>query len=124
MLPISTFNKRPITIRVALSKQQKLEESIEAWKEALKMGPDDKDTRENLEKALRELKKKQDEEKKKNEKKPKKEQEKQKESKPQSKLSQQRVEQLLKSLQQKEKEVNEKMNETKVPAPSKPEKDW
>ena len=110
---------------VAFSKQQKLEESIEAWKNALKMNPDDKETRENLEKALRELRKKQEEEKKQKEKKQQKKDEKQKEKpKEQSKLSQQRVEQLLKALQQKEKEVNDKMNQARVAAPSKPEKDW
>lgn len=111
---------------VAFSKEQRLEESIEAWKQALKMQPADIQTRENLEKALRELKKKQDEEKKQKDKKQqKKEQEKQKEKpKEQSKLSQQRVEQLLKALQQKEKEVNDKLNQNKVAAPTKPEKDW
>ena len=111
---------------VAFSKEQRLEESIEAWKQALKMNPADKQTRENLEKALRELKKKKDEEKQQKDKKQqKKEQEKQKEKpKEQSKLSQQRVEQLLKALQQKEKEVNDKLNQNKVAAPSKPEKDW
>lgn len=108
---------------VALSKQQKLMESIDAWKEALRLNPNDKQTRENLEKALRELKKKQQEEKQKNKKEQKKEQEKQKQQ-PQSKLSQQRVEQLLRALQEKEKEVNAKLNQTKVPAPSKPDKDW
>ena len=111
---------------VALSKLQKLEESIDAWKSALRLNGDDKETRENLEKALRELRKKQEEEKKKDDKKqPKKEKEKQKEKpKPQSKLSPQQVEQLLKALQQKEKEVNDKLNQTKVASPSKPEKDW
>ena len=111
---------------VAFSKEQRLEESIESWKQALRMNPTDKQTRENLEKALRELKKKKEEEKQQKDKKQqKKEQEKQKEKpKEQSKLSQQRVEQLLKALQQKEKEVNDKLNQNKVPAPSKPEKDW
>ena len=109
---------------VTYSKQQQLEESIDAWKRALTLKPDDKETRENLEKALRELRKKQEEEKKKNEKNKKKEQEKQKQQPKQQKLSQQRVEQLLKALQQKEKEVNDKLNQNKVASPSKPEKDW
>ena len=107
---------------VAYSKQQKLQESIDAWKEALRLNPNDKETRENLEKALRELKKKQQEE---NQKKNNKQQKQQKEKQqPQSKLNQQQVEQLLRALQEKEKEVNAKMNESKVPAPSKPDKDW
>ena len=108
---------------VALSKQQKLNESIDAWKEALRLGPNDKETRENLEKALRELKKKQEEEKQNKNKKQQEKQQKEKQQ-PQSKLSQQRVEQLLRALQEKEKEVNAKLNQTKVPAPSKPDKDW
>ena len=110
---------------VAFSKEQRLEESIEAWKKALKMSPTDQVTRENLEKALRELKKKKEQEKQQKDKQQKKDQEKQKEKqKEQPKLSQQRVEQLLKALQQKEKEVNDKLNQAKVPAPTKPEKDW
>ncbi len=109
---------------VSFSKEQRLEESIEAWKQALKMDGNDKVTRENLEKALRELKKKKEQEKQQKDKQ-KKEQEKQKEKhKEQPKLTQQRVEQLLKALQQKEKEVNDKLNQAKVPAPTKPEKDW
>ena len=106
---------------VAFSKQQKLQESIDAWKEALRLNPNDKDTRENLEKALRELKKKQQEE---NQKKNKKQKQQKEKQQPQSKLNQQQVEQLLRALQEKEKEVNAKMNESKVPAPSKPDKDW
>ena len=38
---------------VTFSKEQRLEESIEVWKKALRMNPADKQTRENLEKALR-----------------------------------------------------------------------
>jgi Ca-activated chloride channel family protein len=111
---------------VAFSKEQRLEESIEAWKKALQMNPADKDTRENLEKALRALKKKKEEEKKQKDKQQQKKQQEKQQEKPkqQSKLSQQRVEQLLKALQQKEKEVNDKLNQNKVAAPSKPEKDW
>ena len=107
-------------------RQQKLEESIQSWKEALKLNPTDKETRDNLEKALRELRKKQEEEKKqkKEQKKDKKEQEKEQPQKQQSKLSQQRVEQLLKALQQKEKEVNARLNQQKVAGVSRPEKDW
>ena len=109
---------------VAFSREQKLEESIEAWKQALRMNPEDKETRENLEKALRELRKKQEEEKKKKEQQQKKQQDKQKQKPKEQKLSQQRVEQLLKALQQKEKEVKDKLNQNKVASPSKPEKDW
>ena len=43
---------------VVLSRSKKLEESIEAYKNALRQNPDDKEARENLQKALLELKKK------------------------------------------------------------------
>ena len=43
---------------VVLSNQKKLEESIEAYKNSLRQNPNDKDARENLQKALLELKKK------------------------------------------------------------------
>ena len=43
---------------VALMKQKKLEESINAWKNALKLDPNDLDARDNLQKALQELKSK------------------------------------------------------------------
>src|SRR6476659_3458891 len=45
---------------VAYTKQKELEPSIEAYKKALRLNPNDKDARENLQKALSELKKKQD----------------------------------------------------------------
>ncbi len=113
---------------VALSKQQKLEESIQAWKESLKLDANDMDARENLQKALMELKKKQDQQNKENkDKKDKKQdQQKQQEQKPQqqqSKLNKQQVEQLLKALQQKEKELQQKMQKGTA-SPEKPDKDW
>jgi len=114
---------------VALSKQQKLQESINAWKESLKLDANDNDARENLQKALQELKKQQEQ--KNNEdkdKKDKKQDQKQKqpEQKPQqqqSKLNKQQVEQLLKAMEQKEKEIQQKMQKGS-PQPNKPEKDW
>jgi len=113
---------------VALSKQQKLQESIDAWKESLKLDATDTEARENLQKALKELKKQQEQ--KSNENKDKKDkkddQKKQQEQKPQqqqSKLNKQQVEQLLKALQQKEKEIQQKMQKGS-PQPNKPEKDW
>lgn len=44
---------------VAYTKQKNLEESIEKYKQALRMAPDDQQARENLQKALRELKQRQ-----------------------------------------------------------------
>ena len=119
---------------VAAIKQQKLEESIAAWKDALKLNPDDEDARENLEKALRELKKKQEQQQQQN-KNDKKKQDKKQENKEQqnqqqqpqpqkSRLSKQQVDQLLKALQQKEKDVQDKMNQNKTRSLTQPDKDW
>lgn len=116
---------------VALVKQNKLEESIDAWKEALKRDPNDKLARENLQKALRELKKKQEQQKQQQEQQKKNQEQNKKEKKeqqqqppPQSRLSRQRVEQLLKALQQKEKEVQDRLNKEKQSSPRRPDKDW
>ncbi|MBN8855439.1 MAG: hypothetical protein BGO55_27505 [Sphingobacteriales bacterium 50-39] len=121
---------------VALIKQQKLQESIEAWKEALRLNTNDEDARENLQKALMQLKqqqqqqqqekkKEQDKKDKKEEKKDQQQQQEPQQPKPQpSRLNKQQVEQYLKTLQQKEKELQDKMNQSKVKAPNQPEKDW
>lgn len=114
---------------VVLSKQQKLQESIDAWKESLKLDATDNEARENLEKALMEQKKQQDQKNNENkDQKDKKQDQKQKqqEQKPQqqqSKLNKQQVEQLLKALQQKEKEIQQKMQKGN-PQSNKPDKDW
>lgn len=113
---------------VAFSKQQKLQESIDAWKESLKLDANDNEARENLQKALMELKKQQQQQNNENkDKKDKKQDQKNKqEPKPQeqqSKLNKQQVEQLLKALQQKEKEIQQKLQKGS-PVPNKPEKDW
>ncbi|MHA4808268.1 VWA domain-containing protein [Flavitalea flava] len=126
---------------VAHIKQQKLAESIDSWKNALKLDPSDEEARENLQKALIELKKQQSQQQKnqkdqkdkkdkkdqKDQKDEKKDQDqkKQQQPKPQpSRLNKQQVEQLLKALQQKENEAQEKMNQNKVKSSSQPEKDW
>jgi tetratricopeptide (TPR) repeat protein len=123
---------------VASIKQKKLEESIAAWKDALKLDQNDEEARDNLEKALRELKQKQqqqqqnkDDKKKQDKKQDNKDQQKQDQNQQQqppqpqkSKLTKQQVEQLLKALQQKEKDVQDKMNQNKVRSLSQPDKDW
>jgi Ca-activated chloride channel family protein len=126
---------------VALIKQKKLDESIDAWKHALELKPDDQEARDNLVKALLEKKKQQqqqknDQNKDKKDKKPQPDKEKQQQKdqqknpednhpKPQqSKLSKQQVEQYLRSLIQREKDVQDKMNQNKAQAPDQPEKDW
>jgi tetratricopeptide (TPR) repeat protein len=123
---------------VAMAKQKKLQESIDAWKSALKLDASDSDARENLEKALMQLKQQQQQQqqnqqnKKKDQQKDKKDQQDKKDEnkdqqppKPQqSKLNKQQVEQLLKALQQRENDLQNKMNENKVKTPNQPEKDW
>jgi Ca-activated chloride channel family protein len=104
---------------VMMTKQQKLEESIEAYKNALRTDPSDTMARENLQKALLELKKKNpskknDEKQKKDEKKP---------QPPKSKMNQKEAEQKMKLLQQKEKEVQERLQKNSRSGSSQP-KDW
>lgn len=118
---------------VTYSKQQKLEESIEAWKNALKLDSNDQEARENLQKALLEKKKQQEKEQQKKDKEDKKkdkqdqdknkDKQDQKPDEQQSKLNKKQVEQLLKALEQKEKEVQQKM-QSKNASPSKLDKDW
>jgi len=104
---------------VILTGQKKLEESIEAYKNALRQNPGDREARENLQKALLELKKKTPPPPKKDNKK-----QQQKQQQQQPKMDQKEAEQRLKLLEQKEKEVQQRMqnekSKTGVPQP----KDW
>lgn len=105
---------------VVLGKQQKLEESIEAYKNALRQNPDNTEARENLQKALIELKKKN---------RPKNEPEKKKQNRqpdqqPQSKMSPKEAQQRLKLIAQKEKEVQERIQKEKSKAGGSQSKDW
>ena len=120
---------------VAEIRQKKLDESIDAWKNALRLNPADSDARENLVKALLEKKKQEQQQqqqnkKDQNQKKPKEDKPKQdqnQENKPkpqQSKLTKQQVEQYLRSLEQREKDVQDKMNQNKNHTLSQPDKDW
>lgn len=127
---------------VALAKAKKLQESIDAWKNALKLDASDEDARENLQKALMEQKQQQSQQKKdqkdqkdkkdkdkkdqkdqKDQKDDKKDQQQQPKPQP-SRLNKQQVEQLLKALQQKENDIQDKMNQNKVKSATQPEKDW
>jgi tetratricopeptide (TPR) repeat protein len=105
---------------VSLTQQKKLQESIEAYKQALRLNPTDTLARENLVRALRELKKKQQQEQ--DEKKKKKEEQEKKKEQP--KMTKQQVQQLLQALQEQEKKLQQKMQKMKIPSPSQPEKDW
>ena len=102
---------------VILSGRQKLEESIEAYKNTLRLDPDDMQARENLQKALLELKKKQPPKKVENKKTP------QQKPPPQPKMNRKQAEQKLKHLQQKEKETQQRMQK-KSPSGTLQIKDW
>lgn len=108
---------------VVLSQQKNLEESIEAYKNALRNNPDDKETRENLQKALLELKKKTPPKKEDEQKKKKKEQEQQKKQQ-QPKMNQKEADQRLKLLEQKEKEVQQRLQKEKAKSGGSQAKDW
>jgi Ca-activated chloride channel family protein len=103
---------------VILTQQKKLEESIEAYKETLRLDPGDQEARENLQKALLELKKKTPP--KKQEEKKKQEQQKQQ---PKPKISRRDAEQQLKLLEQKEKQVQERLQKNSKTGNAQP-KDW
>jgi tetratricopeptide (TPR) repeat protein len=104
---------------VTLTKQKKLLESIEAYKNALKLNPADEDARFNLQKALTELKKQNQSQ---SQKQP--QQKQQPKPKQDNKLDKKKIEQYLKSLEQKEQDVQRKMQQNRARAVTQPEKDW
>jgi Ca-activated chloride channel family protein len=104
---------------VMLTQQKKLEESIELYKETLRLNPNDQEARENLQKALLELKKK-NPPKKQEEQKKKKEEQKQP---PKPKINPREAQQQLKLLEQKEKQVQERLQKNSKTGNSQP-KDW
>jgi Ca-activated chloride channel family protein len=93
------------------SRQKDLEASIEAYKNALRLKPDDKESRENLQKALMELKQKQQQQNQ--------DQQKQPQS---SSMSQKEAEKKLDELQEKEKKIQQRVQNQKggTPQPN----DW
>ena len=102
---------------VSLTRQGKLRESIDAYKEALRFNPSDTLARENLVRALRTQQQKkqqeQDDKKKKQESKPAK-----------SNMKQQQVQQLLEALREQERKLQQKIQQSKAPSPARQEKDW
>lgn len=102
-----------------LSGQKKIEESVEAYKNALRHNPNDKEARENLQKAIVELRKKTPQKKDDKNKKQQKQQQ-----KPQPKMNQKEAEQRLKLLEQKEKEVQQRLQKEKSKTGGGQPKDW
>lgn len=100
---------------VVLTEQKKLPESIKAYKDALRLNPADTLAKQNLQRALNELKKQQQQQ----------DNQKNQQQKPkQQKLNKQQVAQMLQALQEQEKLLQQKLNRSKVPAPVQPGKDW
>ena len=97
---------------VVYTKQKDLEKSIEAYKGALRLNPDDKEARENLQKALLELRRQQQQQ-----------QKDQKQNKNQSRMSQKEAERQLQRLQEKEQKVQERLQGKGQQGNSMP-KDW
>lgn len=96
---------------VVLGQQKKLDESIIAYKNSLRLNPLDEEARENLQRALRE---KQQNESQQPPPKP----------QPKEKMTQKQIKQLLNALQEQENQLRQRMNKMKPDAANKPEKDW
>jgi tetratricopeptide (TPR) repeat protein len=97
---------------VIKTKQKDLEVSIEDYKDALRLNPDDMEARENLQKALLELKQKQKQQ----------QQDQQQNKNPQSNINKKQAEQKLKELEEKEKKIQQRVQDQKGGTPQ-PE-DW
>lgn len=109
---------------VAYIRQDKLKEAIDAFKKALRYNPNDKDTRENLQKALKEEKQRQqpktnDQQQNKDKKKPKDKKNPQPEK---TKLSKEEAEKMLNDLQKEEKNLQKQVQ--KKNQSSRQLKDW
>jgi Ca-activated chloride channel family protein len=121
---------------VSLQNNKKLPESIDAYKNALRLNPTDEDARFNLQKALLQQQKQQQQkdQQDKNKKKPKDDQQKDQQPqdknkdqqpKPQpSKMTKKEAEEKLKALLQQEKNLQNKLRKVDAASPDKPEKDW
>lgn len=112
---------------VVYHKNNQVDEAIDAYKEALRLTPGDAEIRKNLQIALQNKRKQNPEQQQKP--KPQQQPKEQKEKKqdqpppPPPKLSKKQAEQYLKSLTEKEKQLQEKMQK-KTGVPSQPDKDW
>ena len=124
---------------VTLANAKKLPEAINAFKQTLRLSPEDKDARENLQKALNELKqqqqkqnnqnKDQNKDQNKKDQQDKKDQNKQQQQKQQQdqqkqQADKQRMEQLLNSLRDQEKDLQKQVQKQKLPPLKQPDKDW
>ena len=97
---------------VVYTKEKALAQSIDAYKAALRLNPDDNDARENLQKALTEQKKQQQQQ----------EQQKKQQQKSSS-MSQREAEQKLKLLQERERQLQERLQKSGQKGNAMPQ-DW
>lgn len=124
---------------VSLSKAKKYEDAVKSFENALRINPEDQNTRENLQKAINELKQQQQKQNKQNQdkqnqrqkkqddKQQQQQQEQQKQQQQQQQMSKNQAEQLLKALRDQEKETQKKLDEQKAGASGgtpKNGKDW
>ncbi len=113
---------------VVMQNQKKITECIEAYKNALRLYPEDEDARLNLQKALQlQQKEKPKEKKDQKNKEDKKQQPKSPDQQPKpqpSKMTRKEAEEKLKALMQQEKNLQDRLRKVDVAAPNKPEKDW
>jgi tetratricopeptide (TPR) repeat protein len=125
---------------VSLSKAKKYEDAIRSFENSLRINPEDQNTRENLQKAINELKKqqqkqqnkqnkdnKQNQQQKQDNKQQQQKPDQQKQQQQQNQMSKQQAEQLLKALREQEKETQKKLDEQKAGASGgtpKDGKDW
>jgi Ca-activated chloride channel family protein len=110
---------------VTLSSQKKLEESIQAYKQTLRLNSTDEQARQNLQKALNELKKQPPQQKPKDDKSDKNKQDKKKDDpdKNNSKLNKKQVDQMLNALRQEEKKLQQNIQQRNNTGGSN-SKDW
>ncbi len=104
---------------VAEVKQKQLQEAVSSFKQSLRLNPSDVEARDNLQKALNELKKQDQKQKPKDNKQQEKKPQEQKKDNP---LNKQQAENLLNQLRQEEKRLQE-MQKQKIKQ-VRPEKDW
>ena len=106
---------------VALTQQKQLEQSIEAYKQSLRLNPSDSLARDNLQRALNE--KKQQEQQQQQQQNKKQDKKNPPPQPKQNKLNKQQVQQLLKAVEEQEKKLQEKIMK-KPPVAGQPDKDW
>ncbi len=113
---------------LAFAREKKFPEAVDAFKQSLRFSPADDDTRENLQKAINEMKQQQQQQQPQQNpnQKPPKNQKNNPQKQPQqnnSKLNQQQAEQLLNNLRENEKQLQRQLQKQRTPL-TQTDKDW